>query len=434
MAIEGIDEDQFRDVLKRHLTPSRPISSQEYLRGRQAKLRDIDRAFNSEGKHIFIFGDRGVGKTSLARTVAFLHHSSDFPPPFIECEATSTLYQLLRDIATRCLPPEHLIKQETKRGSLRLGLPYLGTEFQKELKLGQIPEIKSMNEALAVISYTASLNRLAPVIVIDEFDTIKDEETRRAFASFLKHISDQEIPIKFIVCGIGDSLDEMIGSHLSTGRVLMPVELERLTHDARWDILNSTADALGVEIDRETYIRIGQISDGFPYYIHLIGEKLLWAVQDDDQLVCRTTAKHFEIGLREAAAEAEPSLKKNYEVATQKYNNDYQEVLWAVADSSSLRRQIKEIYGSYCRIMMEVSRRSPQRVELDQKKFYSRMNSLRHLRHGSIIRTTSAGWYEFRENRLRGYVRLVAERGGIQLEPEHPQAARRFPEFTKQLT
>jgi uncharacterized protein len=203
----------------------------------------------------------------------------------------------------------------------------------------------------------------------------------------------------------------------------MPIQLERLSHDARWEIISSAARELGVSVDENTNIRIGQISDGFPYYVHLIGEKLFWAVFDNEHDVAETSPDLFEAALREASSEAEPSLKAAYEKATQKYNNDYQQVLWAVADDSSLRRQVKEIYDSYRRIM---SRHYTNKDVMDLTKFYNRMNSLRTDRHGSILRTTGAGWYEFRENRLRGYVRLVAEREGVQLEPEHHLGARRF--------
>lgn len=426
MVISSADEAKFRDALRRHFTPAKPISSQEYLRGREAKLRDIDRAFNSEGKHIFIFGDRGVGKTSLARTAGFIHGSSEGEPPTIECEIKSSPYQLLRDIAIRCLPPKDVVEQAVKKSGMRLGSIF-GAEVQKEIRSGHIPAITSMNDALAIVSYVATLNRKSPIIIIDEFDVIEDQDTRRAFASFLKHISDQEIPLRFIVCGIGDSLDEMIGSHLSTGRYLKPIELERLPHDARWEIITSAAEEIGVGIDKETCIRIGQISDGFPYYVHLLGEKLLWAMHDDPSAVCISQPEHFETALRDAAHEAEPSLKRSYEMATQKYNDDYQEVLWAVADSANLRRQMKEVFASYQRIMGSVKNRQA----LDQKKFYDRMNSLKKERHGQILRTTSAGWYEFRENRIRGYVRLMAERAGVQLEPEHHLAGRRFPSFRR---
>ena len=424
MTIECVTEAQFKDVLRRHFTPARPISSTEYLRGRETKLRQIDRAFNSDGKHIFVHGDRGVGKTSLARTAALIHSTGGIDPPTIECERKCSPFDLLRDIALRCVPPTHLAIPRTAKKTLKVGFPLLGGEVIEEVNRGHIPEMKTINEAMAIIGHLASINSKAPVIVIDEFDVIEDENTRHTFASFMKHISDQEIGIRFIVCGIGDLLDEMIGSHLLTGRYLMPIQLERLSHDARWEIISSAAKELGVKVDENTNIRIGQISDGFPYYVHLIGEKLFWAVFDDDRDVVETVPNLFETALREASIEAEPSLKASYEKATQKYNNDYQQVLWAVADDLSLRRQVKEIYDSYKRIM---GRHYSGKEVMDlTKKFYNRMNALRTDRHGSILRTTGAGWYEFRENRLRGYVRLVAEREGVQLEPEHHLGGRRF--------
>jgi Cdc6-like AAA superfamily ATPase len=422
MGLADFPEEEFRGILRRHFTPGRAISSKEFLRGRDAKLIQIDRAFNSDGKHIFIHGDRGVGKTSLARTAAFQHSSAARDPKTIECERGSTAYQMLRDIAMCCVPGKEALSRSTVRKSLKAGIPMLSAELVQEVNSGQIPEIKSMNEALAVIAYLTSISPSRPIIIIDEFDVIHDETTRHTFASFLKHVSDQEIDLRFIICGIGDSLDEMIGSHLSTGRYLMPIELERLSHDARWEILQSTADELDVAIDENARIRIGQISDGYPYYIHLIGEKLLWAMRDDPSNVDASTPKHFEVALREASAEAEPSLRTSYDKATQKYKNDYQEVLWAVADSSMLRRQIKDIHDSYLRLMR---RHFPGQEAMEQPTFYNRMNALRGDRHGKILRTTSAGWYEFRENRLRGYVRLVAERSGVELEPEHHLSPKR---------
>ena len=61
MAIPDVDEQQFREVLRRNLSPARAISDPSHLRGRLKLLKQIDRAFNSPGKHVFIYGDRGVG-------------------------------------------------------------------------------------------------------------------------------------------------------------------------------------------------------------------------------------------------------------------------------------------------------------------------------------------------------------------------------------
>ncbi len=85
MAIQRLEEDAFKAILKEHLTPARAINSPQHLRGREKTLTQIDRAFNSPGKHIFIYGDRGVGKTSLAQTAASIHQSADAEPILVAC-------------------------------------------------------------------------------------------------------------------------------------------------------------------------------------------------------------------------------------------------------------------------------------------------------------------------------------------------------------
>jgi hypothetical protein len=70
------------------------------------------------------------------------------------------------------------------------------------------------------------------------------------------------ISVRFIFCGIGRTLDEIIGSHLSADQALSPVELEPLPHEARWAIVENAGKKLGLRVGKEYLIRIGQISDG----------------------------------------------------------------------------------------------------------------------------------------------------------------------------
>jgi hypothetical protein len=64
VAIKGLDEDHFKEILQNNLTPARAISSPQHLKGRTRALRQIDRAFNSPGKHVFIFGVFGMNLTN----------------------------------------------------------------------------------------------------------------------------------------------------------------------------------------------------------------------------------------------------------------------------------------------------------------------------------------------------------------------------------
>jgi AAA ATPase domain len=416
MAIPGVSEDCFQSVIRDYLSASRPVSHHEHLMGRDDMLLKIQRAFSSNGRHIFIHGDRGIGKTSVARAASNFHQDVSLPTLSVQCEPRVNAYAIMRDIALKILPPKKTgLTRVVQRERLKVGLPGLSYEKAHELSQGTVPAITSINEAIVVVDALARAYAKPPVIIVDEFDQITGLDARRTVASFVKAVSEEEVPLRFIICGIGHSLDAMIGQHLSTGRLLAPLKLQAILPGARMKILKSAASQLGVEIDNDSLHRASAISDGFPYYIHLVGEHLFWQMHDDTDPVTVSSPRHFDGALLAAAEMAEPNLKVAYEKATQKYKNDYEEVLWSVADDSDLRRQVTDIYNkSYLRIM-ELRKKKP----LAKTTFYSRMGMLSKTGNGSVLETTGAGWYQFRENRLRGYVRLVAERNGIKLDSEH---------------
>ena len=420
MSIPNLDEDRFKAVLKEQLSASKAITSPAHLRGRAQKLEQIERAFNAPGRHIFIFGDRGVGKTSLAQTAAFLHQSSDNSPITVGCDSQATFFSVAKDIAMRCLPTHEILRQKKKTETLKVSLPFFSYDTQNGQEAATIGNVASINEAISLLKAAGELHSSTPVIVIDEFDQISSDEEKKRFADFIKQASDQDLNMKFIFCGIGSSLDDLLGVHLSTTRYLAAIELDRLPHDARWEIITGAAHALGVTVEHETKVRIGTISDGFPYYVHLLSEMLFWQLFNDPANFTTNTIAHFETAIHNAVLDIAPFLKKTYEKATQKYGDDYQEVLWAVADSPLLSRPTAQIYESYVVIMGQLTRPA-----LDKSKFYTRMNNLKSDRHGSILKATRSGWYSFSENIVRGYVRLIAEQSGVQLEGDHLLSPRR---------
>ncbi len=96
MAIKGFNRPLFEQTLRRTLSPTTPIRAPSQLRGREKLLEDIRRSLVQPGRHIFIHGDRGVGKTSLAQTVALEQQSSERMLVFLGCDNASTFYRTLR--------------------------------------------------------------------------------------------------------------------------------------------------------------------------------------------------------------------------------------------------------------------------------------------------------------------------------------------------
>lgn len=70
MAIKNYDRKTFGKLLNEVVSPSRPVLSLEHLKGRENQLSRIQQALYATGRNVFIYGERGVGKSSLAATAA----------------------------------------------------------------------------------------------------------------------------------------------------------------------------------------------------------------------------------------------------------------------------------------------------------------------------------------------------------------------------
>jgi uncharacterized protein len=237
-----------------------------------------------------------------------------------------------------------------------------------------------MNEVVSLIAYVAGLHSKQPVAIIDEFERICDLNERTLFADFIKQIGDQSVGLKLIFCGIGSALDELLDTHHSCYRYLATMHLERLGYQPRLEIIDGASKALGVTVEDTTRYRIAAISDGFPHYVHLITEKLLWAVFEDQADVNITTPAHYLAAIKCAVQDIEPHLRSLYEKASLKYSDEYETVLWAVADHHELKRRSVDIYDSYQRLMTCRGLKP-----MSREKFNTRMNLLKKPTHASIL-------------------------------------------------
>ena len=423
MAMPGVTDEDLKKILAENLTPSDTIKTPERLFGRQKYLTTIDRALSSPGRQIFIYGDRGVGKTSLALTAAYLHAASNSPPIHVMCGRTSGFAEVMQAVGNSLIPIDRRIEKQTTGGSFNFNLPGGGGVglTRANRPAPEISPPKSLNEALDIVRYVASKRNAKTIIVIDEMERIEAATEREKFAEFIKNIPEINDDVRFIFCGIAHDVSELLQSHPSAGRILEAIPLERLHHSDLWRILNSVGEKLGVEIQMETLIRISQVSDGFPHYVHLIGESLFWSMFDDPEAVTRSGPMHFRAGIEGALRRTEASLRAQYDKATQKYRltADYEEALWSLADSTADRRQIADIYDSSYKW---IAAKRQGRSLMPRDKLNQRYLSLRKESHGRIVAGYGSGWFSFRENIMRGYVRLRAEAGGVNLGRHHNTA------------
>lgn len=376
-----------------------------------------------DGRHVFIFGDRGVGKSSVAATAANQYQSSDSSYIDVSGAPDATFKGIIANICYEALKASRVNK--VKRSTSQSFEPkYFKNGSATEVTLHDIQtEIHSVSDATALLKEVASLHSTRPVVVLDEFDRINSVNERNMFADLLKQMGDKKVPLKFIFTAVGSTIDQLLGAHPSAIRQLETIELPRLSWDARWEIVRNACKDFEVEVHREVEVRIAAVSDGFPYYVHLLTEKLLWQIFRDETVVTEATLDHYAAALVEAINGINAELRKPYERAISRNTTDIEEVLWSTADTDYLFRYLKDMQGSYRSVMDQ----RPNRVALSAEKYAARVRSLRTAAYGEMLMSdpSNPGLYTYREKMLRGYVRMQADANGIQLvdDRQGPRAA-----------
>lgn len=393
-------------TINRYLSPSAPVQREEMLQGRASQLSAIERALATPGRNVFIYGVRGVGKTSLAQTAAYQFAPTDAPPLLLSCDVATTFGRFIRELVAKAIG-HHPLERRTTIAKQAGGKLYILEGAKKhEVEMGNVPIPESVNEAIALLEFAIEVVGKTVVAVVDEFDRIRDPDQRAMFGDVVKQIGDQNVNLKLLFCGVGRSLDDLLAGHESCFRYIEGVELERLGISPSVEIIGAAATALKVQIDDGYRYRIAQVSDGFPHYVHLIGQRMFWNYFDDPDNDGEIRSMHFETAIQQATASVEPHLSKLYTLATEKYaasNDDYELVLWAAASHPDLRRKATDIFDSYCVICNDLKRTS-----LDRATFNNRLNPLKDKAHGEVLVGTRQGWYEFNEPMLRGLCRLRA--------------------------
>jgi Cdc6-like AAA superfamily ATPase len=193
MSIPNISEDDLRKVLAENLTPSDTIKTPQRLFGRATTLRTIDRALNSPGRQIFIYGDRGVGKTSLALTAAYLHTGVENMPIYVMCGRTSKFGEIIQAIGNSQIPVKDRMETTDGGGGFSLSLPggLGGIGFSGRTKGRTCINVPhTLSEAYDVIRYVTSQRQGTTIIVIDEMERIESEAERETFAEFIKNLPE----------------------------------------------------------------------------------------------------------------------------------------------------------------------------------------------------------------------------------------------------
>jgi Cdc6-like AAA superfamily ATPase len=271
-------------------TPSAPVSNRDRFAGRVDEVVAVVSALNQAGKHVLLYGERGVGKTSLANVI------TDFLRSIVPETATS--------VRINCTTQDNYKTIWTKvMENLDLPVP--------EQWVYGSPDPDSVRIILAA---------LAPprIVILDEFDRVDDDDALSLMADTIKALSDHDVKTKLVVVGVADSIDQLIGEHESVQRAIEEIQLPRMTQSEAATIIDNGLSAVGMTIVPGARTRITRLAEGLPHYVHLLTVgAALHAVKDD-----RLQVEPHDVLVATQDAVAKHSVLKEYQTAVQSPRRD----------------------------------------------------------------------------------------------------------------
>ena len=286
-------------------SPASPVREADVFAGRVPQLRAVVDAVNQRGQHALIYGERGVGKTSLANVTAELLAEAGEAPvlvPHVNCDADDDFASLWRKVCRRA-------SLEVRREGFGLsGRPR--TELVSLVDYLEDPV--TPERVLDVAEVVCRTGEFIPVI--DEFDRVRDPTVARQVTDTIKALSDQVERATVILVGVADTAEELVAEHRSVERALVQVRMPRMSTPELAQILDKGLEALGMEADRRASEFVASLSQGLPHYTHLLG--LHAAREAVDAGVLRVAEAHVDRAIQTAVEGAQQTLRRAYHQAT----------------------------------------------------------------------------------------------------------------------
>lgn len=382
-------------------TPGSPVSERDLFAGRQHQITRIMEAVSQRGFHAALYGDRGVGKTSLANVLSGFLHEVGTQVLFVRanCDATDDFSSLWRKVL-----------QEITVMEIREGIGFDAKQQQSHRQLIEtLPEKLRPDDVRRVLAYAGQAMTL--VVAIDEFDRLTDRNVAALVADTVKSLSDSASPATVILIGVADSVDQLIEGHRSIERSLVQVSMPRMSNQEVEQIVQQGVTRLSMKITKEAIAEIVRLSQGLPYVTHMLSLHTTRVALDDGQLTISSAA--VQAGIRASLEQWQESIKTAYYDATRSHQPDhlYKEVLLscALADvddksfftAAAVRGPLRVIAG---------------RPQLDIPNFARHLKEMSEQRRGKILvreGETRRLRYRFVNPLMRPYVIMRGVDGGL---------------------
>lgn len=389
--------------------PDQPVPV-ELFAGRQAQIshimqRGVGQVATGKPVTIFLEGDYGIGKTSLAKLTQY---AAERDHGLLGIYATLEGAKTLDDVGTAIL--KATVESSSLCPSVQAKVRDFLADFIREVNIFGFAKLDmtALKKAapsitmglLSFLQQTVSRVKDSGIkgvfLVLDEINGIAANPD---FAQYLKATVDRNaqvtlesptLPLLLMVCGVAQRRRQLIAAHESVARIFDVVSIDRFSDDEMREFFTKTfEDEANIKVKSGAMKILVEYSAGFPKFMHLIGNAAFW--RDRDGVIDEDDA-HY------AAIDAADELGRKYldqQVYKALQSGTYLSILSKIAQKGLGMRFIKN----------EIAAQLNNEERRKFNNFLQKMKKLRVLESGDTI-----GEYNFSSPMVGLYIWLQARR------------------------
>ena len=379
-------------------TPHQPISAAELLFGRKDELRRLVETLNTPGQHVLLYGERGVGKSSLANVATLIMKITTGRGVLVKrCDRSDTFATILQT-TLKLVGADLTLSEVATRDAWKtvgsLSVPHVTGSHEKAQEVARTYRATGGISPSTVVE---AIGHLDVLLLIDEADAISSADDRGQLAELIKLLSDSGSRMKIMMVGIAQTGSELTAAHPSVQRCLKETKLRRMDDAELREIVTTGASILSLRFTSEVVTAIVKLSAGYPHFTHLIALKCAEEAIVANQTVIGAADLRHALDL--SVADAEGTLKRVYGDSVRSASEMYRQIVAAAASldgeefsAAALRAAIRARTGD------EISQGSLNNY------FSQRLVS----NNGTtIFRRVGQGHYRFEDPRMPSFVRMV---------------------------
>jgi AAA domain-containing protein len=374
-----MDWKRLRTEILLTFTPGPPINEVAQFAGRKSVIQRLQDIAIERARHAIIFGERGVGKTSLANV---FYKDLNSPTRIVreipvDADSGDSFDSLWRKVFRR-------IKWPADEYSLDSYFPQQIEPDHVYLELAKF-----------------GLNEL-PIIILDEYDRIKDEDCRILMTDLIKATARLRNNTTIVLVGVADNILQLIRDHASIHRNLAQVPMHRMEPDEIREIIVSRVRQLRIRITDDAVWRISYFSSGLPFYAHSLGKYS--AIRAAEHEAIQITENTVLTSLVSCMNDVDYSIQESYTRATERIyrkDNIFRQVLaaCALAETNDL--------GEFAAIDVEGPLSAIMKTQYKVPAFAFHLNELATPARGNVLvksGTRKTFRYNFTEPAMQPYI------------------------------